>query len=147
MRLSLGMVAVLLAAATSVVCAEEIAAVPEAAWEGARLAPVAAFRLLEFAYPVNAYLQSVRGEGPAHPSLRRRATWVAVYRRGYTVWRQDLTRDGYRLLGQVAAGVPLGKAVADALTAGRGKRPGTAELFDWFRGWVGAGMFGGVKTG
>src|SRR5688572_15417223 len=96
--------------------AEGIAAVPEAAWEGARLLPVAAFRLLAFAYPVNAYLQSVRDEDHAHPPLGRRATWVAVYRQQYTVRRQDLTRAGYRLLGQVASGVPLGKAVADALT-------------------------------
>jgi hypothetical protein len=127
--------------------AEEIAAVPEAAWEGARLAPVAAFRLLGFAYPVNAYLQSVRDEEHAHPPRARRATWAAVYRRQYTVYRQDLTRAGYHLLGQVAAGEPLGKAVAAALSSSRGTRPGTQELFDWFREWVGAGMFSGVKTG
>ena len=126
---------------------EEIAAVPEAAWEGARLAPVAAFRLLAFAHPVNAYLQSVRDEDHAHPPLRRAATWVAVYRRRYTVWRQDLTRAGYGLLGQVAAGQPLGKAVARALSSGRGARPTADELFAWFRGWMGAGMFGSVKAG
>ena len=32
----------------------EVAAVPPEAWEGARLEPVAAFRLLAFRYPVSA---------------------------------------------------------------------------------------------
>jgi hypothetical protein len=127
--------------------AEEIAAVPAEAWEGARLRPVAAFRLLAFAHPVNAYLQSVRDLDHGHSSLRRRATWVAVCRRGYTVWRQDLTREGHALLGRIAAGEPLGRAVAGALRGGRGRRPTEAELFAWFRGWVGAGMFRSVEIG
>jgi hypothetical protein len=127
--------------------AEEIAAVPQEAWESARLRPVAAFRLLAFAHPVNAYLQSVRDLELAHPSLRRRATWVAVCRRRYTVWRQDLTREGHALLGRIAAGEPLGRAVAGALRGGRGQRPTEAELFAWFRGWVSAGMFRSVEIG
>ena len=127
--------------------AEEIAAVPADAWDGARLVPVAAFRLLAFTHPVNAYLQSVRDEDHKHPSTRRRATWVAVYRRRYTVRRRDLTRAGYALLGRIAAGQPLGEAVAAALRGGRGRRPTQAELFAWFRGWVGAGVFRTVVTG
>jgi hypothetical protein len=126
---------------------EAIAAVPEGAWETARLVPIAALRLLAFAHPVNAYLQSVRDEDHEHPFTLRRASWVAVHRRGYTVWRKDLTRAGYALLGRIAAGRPLGEAVAAALRGGRGRRPGEAELFAWFRGWVGAGMFRTVVTG
>jgi hypothetical protein len=72
---------------------------------------------------------------------------VAVYRRRYTVFRQDLTRAGYRLLGRIAAGEPLGKAVAKALSSGRGARPTEDELFAWFRGWMAAGMFGSVEVG
>jgi hypothetical protein len=127
--------------------AEATLAVPEKAWEGARLVPIAAFRLLAFRHPVNAYLQSVRDEDHEHPSLRRRDTWAAVYRRQYTVWRQDLTRAGYDMLGDVAAGKRLGEAVARALRRGRGRRPTEAELFRWFRGWMGAGMFRSIETG
>lgn len=125
--------------------AEETLAVPAEAWEEARLHPVAAFRLLAFAHPVNAYLQSVRDQGHAHPSTRKRATWVAVYRRRYTVWRQELTRAGYGLLADIAAGRRLGEAVSRALRRGRGQRPTEAELFAWFRGWVGAGMFRSIE--
>ena len=129
------------------VAAGEIAAVPAGAWERVRLRPVAAFRLLAFAHPVNAYLQSVRDEDHAHPSPRRQAAWVAVYRRRYTVWRQDLTRAGYGLLRDLATGKRLGSAVSAALRRGRGQRPSEAELFAWFRGWVGAGMFRAVQIG
>jgi hypothetical protein len=125
--------------------AEEIAAVPAEAWEKARLRPVSAFRLLAFRYPVNAYLRSVREEDHDHPSARRRDTWAAVYRRQYTVWRQDLTRAGFGLLGDIAAGKRLGEAVAGALRRGRGRRPSESELFEWFRGWVRAGMFRSVE--
>ena len=126
---------------------EEIAAVPEAAWDGARLRPIAAFRLLALRHPVNAYLQSVRDERHDHPPARRRDSWVAVYRREYRVRRQELDRAAYRLLADITAGKPLGRAVAAALRRGRGKRPTRKQLFGWFRGWMGAGMFKNVETG
>jgi hypothetical protein len=126
---------------------DQIAAVPEAAWERARLAPIAAFRLLALRHPVNAYLQSVRDERHVHPAARRRDTWVAVYRRRYTVWRLELDRAAYRLLADVASGKPLGVAVKAALRRGRGRRPTRTQLFRWFRGWVGAGMFGAIEIG
>jgi len=127
--------------------ADAVAAVPAEAWAGARLRPIAAFRLLAFAYPVNAYLQSVRDEEHAHPATTRRPSWVAVSRRGYTVWRQDLTREGYGLLRRIVGGETVGDAVAAALRDRRGRGTGESELFDWFRGWVGAGIFRDVETG
>ena len=127
--------------------AEEIAAVPEEAWENARLVPIAAFRLVALRYPVNAYVQSVRDEDHAHPIMRRRDAWVAVYRRQYTVWRQDLDRAAHGLLADIAAGKRLGPAVAGTLRRGRGRRPTQAELFRWFRGWMGAGMFRAIEIG
>ena len=125
--------------------ADEIAAVPEDAWEKARLVPITAFRLLALRHPVNAYLQSVKDGDHAHPSLRRRDSWVVVHRRQYTVWRQDLDRAGHGLLADLVAGKSLGSAVAAALR--RGRRPTQAELFRWFRGWMAAGMFRAVEMG
>jgi len=125
---------------------EEIAAVPEAAWDRVRLRPIAAFRLLALRHPVNDYLQSVRDERHDHPALRRRDSWVAVHRRQYTVRRQELDRAAYRLLADIAGGKRLGDAVKAALRR-KGRRPRETELFAWFRGWVGAGMFGSVVTG
>ena len=140
-RLELAVAEVFDAPEEGALSADEIAAVPVEAWEKARLVPIAALRLLAFGYPVNAYLQSVREEQHDHPPVRRRDTWVAIYRRGYTVRREELTRAEYALLGDIAAGKTLGVAIARALRRHHGRRPTEAQLFGWFRGWVTAGIF------
>ena len=122
-----------------------IAAVPPEAWEGARLQTITAFRLLSFRYPVNAYLQTVRDDDHDHPKARLKDEWVAVYRRGYSVYRLDLSRPAHDLLSDLAAGKPLGEAVAAALRRGR-RPPSEGELFRWFREWVSGGVFASVET-
>jgi hypothetical protein len=124
---------------------EQIAAVPEDAWPDARLATVPAFQLLAFRYPVNLYLESFRN-GKAHPSLRPKNTFVAIYRRNYQVYRQDLAPTAFDLLSDLAQGVPLGKAVTRAARR-RGRAAGENELFRWFREWVSGGIFRSVETG
>lgn len=121
----------------------EIAVVPAEAWEGARLRPVAAFRLLGFRYPVNAYLDSTRGESHDHPPARRQDTWAVVYRRDYTVWRLDFSKAAHDLLAALAAGAPLGAAVAATQRPG-GRRVGEDEIFRWFRSWIANGLFRGL---
>ena len=123
--------------------ADEIARIPEAAWAGAVLRPIAALRLAAFRYPVNAYLQSVKDENHDHPEVRRKPTWIAVYRKGYEVWRLDLSEDAHAFLRALCKGRPFGKAVTEA---GRGVQ-GTAgpQLFRWLRDWVGEGMFSELK--
>src|SRR5579864_4538517 len=58
---------------------EAIQAVPQDAWENARLKPVAAFRIVEFDYPVSEYAGAVDEENP-FPRIRKRKTYVAAYR-------------------------------------------------------------------
>lgn len=123
----------------------EIAAVPPASWERARLAPIEAFRLLSFRYSVNAYLQSVRDEDHAHPGMKRKDSFVAVYRREYSVWRHDLSQPAHDLLADLVAGKPLGKAVAAALARGGRRAPTTDQLFRWFREWAAGGVFRSVR--
>jgi hypothetical protein len=121
-----------------------VAAVAPEAWEVARLQPVAAFRLLSFRYPVNAYLDSVRDEDHEHhPRARRKDSWAAIYRRHYAVWRHELTRPAHDLLADLVAGKSLGEAVAAALRGGR-RAPSQEELFRWFREWVSGGVFRSV---
>ena len=84
--------------------ADAIERMPEEAWETAVLKPVAALRVLSFAYPVNAYLQSVKAEEHDHPDLPRRPSWVAVYRKNYEVWRLDLGRPAYEFLQRAHEG-------------------------------------------
>src|SRR5262245_46630384 len=124
-----------------------IAAVPPDAWEHARLTPIAAFRLLSFRYPVNAYLQTVRDDDHDHPKARLKDTWVAVYRRDYGVFRLDLSRTAHDLLADLAAGATLGDAIASALRRGGKRAPSEHELFRWFREWMSGGIFREVRGG
>jgi hypothetical protein len=119
--------------------AEEVARLPEEAWAAARLEPIAAFRLGAFGYPVNAYLQSVKDENHDHPGTGRQATWTAVWRKNYEVWRLNLSKPQHDFLKALAKGRPFGKAVADAA---RGLQGAAGEqLFRWLRDWVAEGMF------
>ena len=121
---------------------EAIERMPEDAWPAAVLQPVAAFRVLSFAYPVNAYLQSVKAENHDHPELPRRASFVAVYRKNYEVWRLDLGRPAYEFLSALAKGRPFGRAVAEA--AKRLQGDAGDQIFRWLRSWVAEGMFQSV---
>jgi hypothetical protein len=122
-----------------------VQAVPAEAWGKARLVPVASLRLLEVRYPVNEYLESVKDEKHDHPRPVRADGRVAVYRRNYAVYRQDLTKPAFGLLRDLAAGKKLGAALRAAARRG-GRPPGEDQLFRWFREWVAGGMFTRVET-
>ncbi len=122
-----------------------IAAVPQDAWESARLRPVAALRLLSFRYPVSDYLASLRDEEHRHPQLKQRRTWVAIYRRDYGVRRLELARPAHDLLADLAAGHTLGEAIAAALKRPARPRPEPELLFRWFREWIADGVFHAVE--
>lgn len=118
---------------------EAIAAVPAADWEGARLHPIAAFRLVCVRYPVSAYIDATRGDGSAAPQRGRRPGGVAVYRRAYGVYRLDLTPPAHALMEALVGGATIGEAVVLA-QAGRA-RVLTEDLFLWFRDWMAEGLF------
>jgi hypothetical protein len=124
--------------------AEEIARIPRGAWERAVLKPIAAFRLGAFGYPVNAYLQSVKDDDHDHPDVARKATRVAVWRKGYEVWRLELSEPAFDFLHALSKGRPFGRAVA---SAARGLQGSAGEqLFRWLRDWVAEGMFEGLEV-
>jgi len=118
---------------------DEVRAIPPEAWPSARLVPVAAFRLLALRHAIAAAVDASKN-GSAPPAPRRRQSWIAVYRRDYSVMRLDLTRPQYALLAALAGGTPLGEAVAAAALALRASRRESA-VFRWFSSWVAAGMF------
>jgi hypothetical protein len=124
--------------------AATLGSIPDEAWERARLRTIPGFELLAFRYPVNDYLQTVRDENHDHPKPRLKRSWVAVYRRDYSVWRLDLTRPAHDLLADLRSGTPLGEAIAAALAIGGRRAPAADELFSWFRQWVSGGMFAAV---
>lgn len=123
---------------------EDLAAVPPDAWEGARLVPTAAFRLLALDYNAGLYLDSLRDDAHDHPLPRRRPSWVAVCRRDYSVYRVPLTRPGFRLLSGLAEGQTVGEAVEECLRRSR-PRPSGDQVFAWFREWARAAAFQAVE--
>jgi hypothetical protein len=122
-----------------------ITAVPVEAWDAARLHPIAAFRLLALRYPASAYLDSLDDAEHRHPKVNQKDTWVAVYRRSYSLYRHDLSRPAHGLLADLVAGRTVGEAVAAALKRRGRARPQADDLFRWFRQWVAAGMFARVE--
>ena len=90
---------------------------PADSWNRARLIPIAALRLLELSYPVSDLL-----DAPASPRapLRRKDSWVVVYRRDFEMYRLALTRPAYVLLRELLAERPLEEALDSALRQARG---------------------------
>lgn len=144
-RLELAVSEVFDAPESPVLTTEQIAQVPTEAWADTRLRPIEAFRLLSFQYPVNAYLTSVKEDDHDHPKGRKKDTRVAVFRRKYACWRLELSRPAYGLLQALAAGTPLGDAVAAARKRRGRAAVGEEQLFRWFRDWVREGIFQSVE--
>ncbi len=127
---------------TAVLKPEAIQDVPQEAWSGARLKPVAAFRLVALKHDVIPQVDASKRDYPA-PKPRRRATWVAVYRRDYSVYHLSMSRAEYGLLESLAGGSPLGEAVAVAASKLKASES-PQKIFKWFRTWIAEGMFSAV---
>lgn len=123
--------------------AESLQAIPPQAWDSATLQPTAAFRLLRSRYAVLPHLESEKCGLPS-PAPVRKASFLVVYRRDYSVYRMGLTRGEFALLDDLAGGVPLAMAVARA-AARLKKTEGEKKVFAWFRTWVAEGMFSSVN--
>jgi len=142
-RLELAMTEVFDGEESPVLGAEELEAVQPEAWEEARLRPIPAFRLLAFKHAVIPNLVAYHEDSPS-PSPRRRASWVALYRRDYSVLRLELSRAEYDLLRAIVDGAPLGEALA---TAASSKSPRQqAKVFRWFRTWISEGLFTTIEA-
>jgi hypothetical protein len=122
---------------------DRIGAIAPHLWEKVRLVPVAALRMLQLDYPAPRYLEAVREEQPV-PVMRPRRTYVVYYRRDYALLRLDLQPSAYHLLGLLAQGERLGKAVETAWLA---SKPRVKEdmLFTWFQRWMSEGLFHDVR--
>ena len=142
-RLELAMTEVFDERETPVLGARELEAVPPEAWEDARLQPINALRVLSFKYSLIPHLVAYHEDRPS-PSPRRRATWVAIYRRDYSVLRLELSRAEYELLSGLVEGVPLGSALETAAAAQKTARQ-QQKIFRWFQTWIAEGLFSGIE--
>jgi hypothetical protein len=123
---------------------DAVRAVPDEAWETARLKPIDAFRLLAFDYPVSRYVGAVDGENRI-PRLARKKNWVVAYRRNYQVHRIDLTEPSYELLSALASGRTMGDAIMAVLSRKWHPSLKQSQLFEWFRDWMAEGLFQAVE--
>jgi len=122
----------------------QIAAVPADGWSEARLVPSAALRLVALRWNANEWLDSAKDERHEHPRPYRRASWVAVFRRNYSVYRHELSQPAFRLLSDLVAGAAVGPALASALR--RRAAPAPETLQRWFQGWAADGLFTRIET-
>ena len=119
----------------------DLALVPPAAWESGRIRLTESLRLLALDHRANAAVTACR-QGKELPPLGRARTWLAVYRKEWTVWRADLTEPMHAVLAALLAGKPLSRALA----AGARRFEGTpealqADVHRWFAEWASEGLF------
>jgi len=123
----------------------DLAMIPPAAWESGRIRLTESLRLLELSHRANAIVTACRQEKPL-PPLGRARTWVAVYRKEWTVWRMDLTEPMHAVLAALRDGRALSRALAAGAEAFAGKTEDLqAEVHRWFREWATEGLFAAVE--
>ncbi len=145
-RLELAMIEVFHAPECRALTGEQLAGVPLAAWPAARLRPIPAFAVLELAHDGNAVVTAVRERRPL-PPLRRRRSYVLVWRRGDVVWRQDVDAPRFALLDALARGRTVRRALAAAAAAFPGDPADlTPRVFEWFERWTAEGLFASVEA-
>jgi hypothetical protein len=81
-------------------------------WESRRFAVSPTLRLHAFRYAVGPALDALKAG--KRPNTRPRASYAAVHRRRYSVYRVDLGREEFLLLGALAKGRTLGASLRDA---------------------------------
>jgi len=123
----------------------DMALVPPAAWQKGRILLTESLRLLALDHKANAIVSACRQEREL-PSFAKAKSWVAVYRKEWTVWRAELTEPMYTVLAALRAGKPLGAALAAAARRFEGS-PGEmqAEVHRWFGEWAREGIFAAVE--
>jgi hypothetical protein len=108
---------------------------------GARLPIVPTFRLLALEHDANPYVDAVR-QGLELPALRRKRSWVAVYRKEFQVRRLDLDEPAHAALSALRRGRTVSRAVAAAARLWKGEPgPLRARIRRWFGEWVSEGFF------
>jgi hypothetical protein len=133
---------------------KKLATVPEDAWEGARLIPDPALRLLRFEYPVIPLRRRLLtpeehdGEHGEIPLPEPSPSQWAVHRRERGIFHDALDVPAYFLLDRLVQGRPLGAACEETSQAvGLSVEALGEKLEGWFREWARLGYVVDVVTG
>ena len=122
----------------------DLALIPPATWETGGIRMTASLRLLALAHRGNAIVSACR-QDKEMPSLARAKTWVAVYRKEWTVWRMDVTESMHAVLAALQAGRKLSEALAAGAAAYAGDVASLqSDVHGWFREWATEGLFTAV---
>jgi len=143
-RLEFALTKVFDANETPAMTPEAVRAVPQDAWETARLKPIGPFQLLAFDYPVSLYIGAVDEENP-FPRIAKKKTWAVCYRRDFHVHRMNLEHPAYELLSALASGQTVGDSIVSVLTKKWRPAVKQSQLFEWFRDWMSEGLFQAVE--
>lgn len=136
---------------------DEVGVAPLAPGDFAKLDParfltseltfVPTFRLVEVDYAVNPYIDAVRQERKRIPPLRKKKSWIAVYRKEFKVWRLDLHPAAYAGLSVLRKeGRTVGSAVAAIARVWKGTPEALSEqIRQWFGEWSSEGFFAAIR--
>lgn len=124
---------------------EDLSNIAAEDWPAARLIVVPCLRLIRLRFPVHEYISAVRrGESATLPPPA--VTYLAVTRRDYVVRRAPMGEAEYATLSALAAGNPVGDALAEAARVWIGDDGDLATaVHGWFADWAAAGYFLAVQ--
>ncbi len=120
---------------------ERLAQLAPEQWAGIRLPKSPTLRFATYSYPVHAYMMALdHDEEPGIPEPLWSA--VAVYRKGFQLWRMPLTRPMTAVLSALLDGQTLGEALSRLENE---ENAGEDDVMVWFKEWVEGGFFAGVE--
>jgi hypothetical protein len=127
---------------------EQVQAVPVEQWEQTHFTPIRAFRLHQFDYPVNGYLDAVKSEDESIERPARKTSYVLVWRHKFQVLRCDLSNEQYLILTGLDAGQSLGEALEQFIDEPDcNPQDLMANLGRWFQEWSSDGVFSALRAG
>jgi hypothetical protein len=116
---------------------EMLAAIPEAAWQTARIALNPALRLLSLSYPVIDLRRALRTQERVSIPAAAPAKLVLYRAPDGTIHDELVSPGAFELLGLLGAGTPLVEACERAVRAVPGEAADIErDLGDWFRRWA-----------
>jgi hypothetical protein len=130
----------------------KLGAVPEDAWERARLVPDPGLRLLELRYPVLELRRAIlaQDEHSDDGALELPAPkhgYFAIHRRKLAIFHDELEPDAFALLTRIVHGEPLGTACEGAARdLGVAVEALGAKLERWFSEWSARGYVVDVSS-
>lgn len=124
------------------VTAADIARIAPERWPEVRFRLHPTMHLLALGHDALAIVHAVKNHAPV-PEPEPRRTFAAVWRQGFTVWRQPLAEAAYVILTELRRGAALGAAMEAAAEGWTGAEEELeASIYQWFSAWLDDGYFG-----